>query len=320
MGRSNVAVSGYRCFVGRDQQYNLDEIFTDENISRVETARLGHPEIYRNEYIGFRDTQSPGIFTLDAGAKQFCAIAETVVSISSNEAPNFGSFLFRIFPKLIHLAKLEENLKVLVPIYFDTLKPFLKLAGVSEDRIVPQYLDHIYRLKRVLVPSMRNRDLWLDDETLQFYNQLRQTHGRNRTNRRVYLTRRSFQKSNPVSGRVMINEADLIAELQYRGFEIVEPEKMSALEQIRLFSSAGVIVAAGGSALFNVVFCHPGTKLIDIEAEPHWVRGHAKLFKSRGIDFGFFEGTPVTYDFSKFHLPFSVDMPRMKRRLDSFLQ
>lgn len=318
MGRSDVVLSGYRAFIGRDTFYNLDEIFTDDNITGIETARLGHPEIYRNEMIGFKDTETPGTFHINIANRKFVNISQTVVCISSNEAPNYGSFLFRIFPKLVHLSKLDPQLKVLVPVYFDSLIPFLKLAGISEERIIPQHLDHIYHLKRVLVPSMRNRNLWLDEDTLRFYDQLRTTHGESRTSRRIYITRRSFQTSIQ-TGRVMLNEADVIAELEQRGFEIVEPEKLSALEQIQLFSSAGVIVAAGGSALFNTVFCHPGTKLIDIEAEPHWVRGHAKLFISRGLDFGFFEGTPVNHDFSKFHIPFNVDLPRLRHRLDTFL-
>jgi hypothetical protein len=118
----------------------------------------------------------------------------------------------------------------------------------------------------------------------------------------------------------MTNEAALIDELQEHGFEIVEPEKLSPLQQIRTFSSASVIVGAGGSALFNTVFCHPGTKLIVIEAEPHWVGGHSRLFKSCGLDYGIFEGTPVTYDFSTPHIAFSVDIRGLRRRLAMFLR
>jgi hypothetical protein len=49
------------------------------------------------------------------------------------------------------------------------------------------------------------------------------------------------------------------------------------------------------------------------------VGGHSRIFKSRGLDYGIFEGTPVTYDFSKPHIAFSIDIRRLRRRLDLFL-
>lgn len=302
-----------------DLTYNLDEIFTSREIKRVETARLGHPEIYRNEYIGFKDTAEPAIFHFETRSRNIVEIDEPVICLSSNEAPNYGSFIFRIFPKLVHVARLDKRLKILVPLDLPNLKTFLMLAGIEEDRIIRQYLDHIYVLKRAVVPSMRNRDLWLDDDTLAFYDELRSRYGGPQENKRVFVSRGSFRGSVAAMGRVMTNEPELIAALQTYGFEVVGPEKLSPVDQIKLFSSASVIIGAGGSALFNTVFCNPGTKLVDIEAEPHWVGGHSRLFKSRGLEFGIFEGTPEIHDFSTPHIPFSVDVPKLRRRLDLFL-
>lgn len=319
MGRSDVALSGYRAFIGRNGCYNLDEIFTTPAIERIETARLGHPEIYRNEQIGLEDTDVPAVFTLNVQAKRFVTIDETVICLGSNEAPNYGSFIFRMFPKLLQVARLPQNLKILVPQYFDNLMPFLELAGIEKDRLIPQYLDHIYFIKRAIVPSMRNRDLFLDDETLGFYDAVRARHGIQTPTRRIYISRRAFSGSLAAGRRVMTNESDVIALLEGFGFEVTEPEKLSPLEQIRLFSSAAVVVGAGGSAMFNTVFCHPGTSLIDIEAEPHWVGGHMRIFRSRGLRFGIFEGTPTVQDFSTPHIPFTVDTVRLRSRLESFL-
>ncbi len=319
MARSDVALSGYRAFVGRDGHYNLDEIFTTPEIERIESARLGHPEVYRNEQIGFQDTDVPASFTMNIQAKKFIAINETVICLGSNEAPNYGSFIFRMFPKLLQAARLPQELKILVPQYFDNLVPFLELVGIAPERLIPQYLDHIYFIKRAIVPSMRNRDLWLDDETLGFYDAIRGRHGVQTPTRRIYISRRGFAGSLAAGRRVMTNESEVIDLLEGFGFEVVEPEKLSPLEQIKLFSSAKVIVGAGGSAMFNTVFCHPGTSLIDIEAEPHWVGGHMRLFRSRGLRFGIFEGTPSVQDFSTPHIPFTVDPVRLRSRLESFL-
>lgn len=117
----------------------------------------------------------------------------------------------------------------------------------------------------------------------------------------------------------MINEGELIPRLTARGFEIVEPQHFNAFEQVRLFSSASALLSASGSAFFNVVFCYPGTKMIDIESEPHWVHGHARMFSSRGLRYGFFEGVPSSYEFKQHHVPFHVNVDALMRRLDSFL-
>ncbi|WP_082702410.1 glycosyltransferase 61 family protein [Pseudacidovorax intermedius] len=319
MVRNDVALSGYRTLIGADGEYNLDEAFTSKEIEAIEIGRLGHPEQFRNELIGFRDTSEPGVYRLDASAKKFVTIDETVICLSSNEAPNYGAFLFRIFPKIIEIARLQVNLRILVPMYFPTLRQYLLMAGISEHRLIPQYLDHVYLIKRALVPSIRNRDVWLDDETLAFYDQLRLRHGSAQRDRKIYLSRRDFAKGPGANGRVMVNEGDLLPRLAEREFEVVEPQHFNAFEQIRLFSSASVLLSASGSAFFNVVFCYPGTKMVDIESEPHWVHGHARLFSSRGLEYGFFEGVPSSYEFSKHHVPFTVDVDALMRRLDSFL-
>tara|TARA_Y100001972_G_scaffold127299_1_gene183712 strand:- start:602 stop:1561 length:960 start_codon:yes stop_codon:yes gene_type:complete len=319
MVRNDVALSGYRALIGVDGEYNLDEAFTSKQIEEIEVGRLGHPEQFRNELIGFCDTSESGVYTLNTSAKEFVHLDETVICLSSNEAPNYGAFLFRIFPKIVEIARLSVDLRILVPMYFPALRQYLLMAGISEHRLIPQYLDRIYLIKRVLVPSIRNRDVWLDDETLAFYDQLRLRHGSAQRGRKIYLSRRDFAKGPSANGRIMINEGELIPRLTARGFEIVEPQHFNAFEQVRLFSSASALLSASGSAFFNVVFCYPGTKMIDIESEPHWVHGHARMFSSRGLRYGFFEGVPSSYEFKQHHVPFHVNVDALMRRLDSFL-
>ena len=148
---------------------------------------------------------------------------------------------------------------------------------------------------------------------------MRNTYGVPSQGRRLYLTRRTLgAASNAASTRIMRNEDELIQALEAHDFEIVEPSRLSAIEQIRLFSSASMIVGPSGSAMFNVVFCHPGTKLIDIESEPHWIHAHMCLFGSLGLDYGIFEGLTEDRNFSIAHKPFTVDIEALMRRVLSF--
>jgi hypothetical protein len=108
------------------------------------------------------------------------------------------------------------------------------------------------------------------------------------------MRRRSSPRcATPIAGsyaathRVMLNEEQLAHRLRAAGFELIQTHTMSLRQQVEAFSSADFIVGAAGSAMFNVVFSHPGTKLVDIE--PHWIFGHTNLFGSCGLDHGIFE-------------------------------
>ncbi|WP_413173397.1 glycosyltransferase 61 family protein [Anabaena azotica] len=76
--------------------------------------------------------------------------------------------------------------------------------------------------------------------------------------KRIYITRR-LAKS-----RRLLNEEEILNFLQLYGFESVILESMSVEEQAVLFSQAEMIISPHGSGLTNLVFCQPGTKVIEL--------------------------------------------------------
>jgi hypothetical protein len=62
--------------------------------------------------------------------------------------------------------------------------------------------------------------------------------------------------------RPMNNSNEIEAIVLERGFEIVEPEKLSFAEQVRLFSGAELIVSQGGAALGNIIFAPAGCHVV----------------------------------------------------------
>ncbi|PIB90528.1 DUF563 domain-containing protein [Caulobacter sp. FWC2] len=107
--------------------------------------------------------------------------------------------------------------------------------------------------------------------------------------KRLYISRLGSLK------RVLVNEAELEAALEARGFTVVRPETLSVRDQIALFHRAETIVAPAGAALANVLFCKPGATLIEIEPSNFtgvWVRNIALL---AGVDWrGFFAPSPLS--------------------------
>ena len=77
--------------------------------------------------------------------------------------------------------------------------------------------------------------------------------------RRLYLRRTS-------RFRAMHNAAEVEALLRESGFQVIEPETLSFVEQIRLFSEAESVVAQAGAALGNIIFAPQGCRVVILSA------------------------------------------------------
>jgi Glycosyltransferase 61 len=75
--------------------------------------------------------------------------------------------------------------------------------------------------------------------------------------RRLYVPRGTTR-------RAVLNEDDVVAMLEPRGFEVVTMDGRSISEQAAMFASASVIVAPHGAALANLVFARPGTVVVEL--------------------------------------------------------
>ena len=75
---------------------------------------------------------------------------------------------------------------------------------------------------------------------------------------RLYISREKARR------RQVTNEPELWAELSARGFVKLHLEELSWAQQINAFANAKVIVAPHGAGLANLVFCAPGTKIIEL--------------------------------------------------------
>jgi capsular polysaccharide biosynthesis protein len=115
--------------------------------------------------------------------------------------------------------------------------------------------------------------------------------------------------------RLQLNEEQPAHRLRAVGFELIQTHTMSSRQQVEAFSSADFIVGAAGSAMFNVVFSHPGTKLVDIESEPRWIFRHTNLFGSCGLDCGIFEAKAQDQHWSIHHKPFTVNVEALMDRI-----
>ena len=315
LAAARAAVVGYRTLLFDGTCCN-DESYGAATAAQCD--RLRSDDDFLNEETRLRGTADPDRFTLAIDGRGVRHLDGTVLVLCAQEPSNFGSFLFRTLPKL-HAAATHGlgDLPVLVYAAHPAQRELLALCGVADNRIIHHDPGLITTMNRAVVPSLRNPHGLLDLESRSFYRALRARVGAIPGRRRLYVSRLSHARAGGTT-RVMANEAELAARLAALGFDIIEPEHLPAATQIRLFAAADMVVGPAGSAMFNTVFCQPGTKVIDIESEPHWIYSHAGLFASCGLRYGVFVGAADAADPRPAHRRWQVDIPALLARIDRF--
>jgi tetratricopeptide (TPR) repeat protein/capsular polysaccharide biosynthesis protein len=76
--------------------------------------------------------------------------------------------------------------------------------------------------------------------------------------RRIYISREK------ASYRKVINQDELFQYLKPLNFECVVLESLTFSEQVELMATASVIIGPHGAGLSNIVFCPPGTKIVEL--------------------------------------------------------
>ena len=94
------------------------------------------------------------------------------------------------------------------------------------------------------------------------------------------------------SARVIANEAELLPSLQEMGFQICRLEQMPFEEQVQIFRNAEVVVGPHGAGLTNLIFCKPGTRVVEILAKGYERRCYWSLSSELGQNYQFYLGEP----------------------------
>ncbi|MDF0552045.1 tetratricopeptide repeat protein [Kamptonema sp. UHCC 0994] len=117
---------------------------------------------------------------------------------------------------------------------------------------------------------------------------------------RIYISRRI------VGNRRIINEAEVIEVLDKLGFVTITAESISIAEKISLMSSAKVIVTQHSGGGTNLLFCNPGTKVIEIFTPNNVGMCYYIMSHHLGLEYYYLigDGIPCTY---LRHLVYEID-------------
>ena len=112
-----------------------------------------------------------------------------------------------------------------------------------------------WKFTHLLAPSMSNHE---DGITVpEMAKWLRHKFGQKlNPNRKIFISR------DDAPARKLVNAEEVLMALQ--GWETVTLTGMSTTKQIELFSSASHVISTHGAGLTNLLWCQPGTKVIEI--------------------------------------------------------
>lgn len=188
---------------------------------------------------------------------------ETIAVLTFCKSEYYYHWMFDVLPRLglleeskIPISRTVFNRKKFLPFQEETLAAL----GYTDDRIIECGKDFHLQGKKLIVPSSTGYTGYMPKSSCDF---LRKKFARKKSGKyagidRIYVSRENAQC------RKVLNEHDVFRVLDRYGFQKVILETMSVADQADLFSSANIIVAPHGGGLTNLVFCEPGTKVIEI--------------------------------------------------------
>lgn len=138
-------------------------------------------------------------------------------------------------------------------------------AGLDLSRIIPSnnHWNFHIEAKEIIVTSLTTpNDCPSLDSCLYLRRLYEQEIKAARPNKYLYIQR--------LDNRKIVNEADLLNYLATLNYQVVNPEKHTISEQAAIFAGADVIIGPHGAGFTNIVFCKPGTIVIDLFS-PEWI-------------------------------------------------
>ncbi|MDY7003542.1 MAG: tetratricopeptide repeat protein, partial [Cyanobacteriota bacterium] len=196
---------------------------------------------------------------------------------------NYFQWMFGVFVRLYLLQKSSLISTIDKFVFNEFRKNFhkdtLRFLGIPEEKVIESKTFPHIKAKQLIVPSLTLtgkpdylkitkwggnflRDLFLKPEKIS---------SSSRKQQRIYISRKL------ALFRRIVNEDRVVSLLEKFGFVAVTLESMSIEEQALVMAGARVIVTPHGAGLTNLIFCNPGTKVIEIFSPQYINPGYSKV-------------------------------------------
>jgi capsular polysaccharide biosynthesis protein len=195
----------------------------------------------------------------------------------------------------------------------------LERMGITAERRIDSMLVPHVRAESLVVPGLPGTEqhpAWVT----QFLRERLLTDGYERVpGRCVYITRGATKNN-----RAVLNESDVIAALEARGFVAVNPGKLTIDDEIRTFAEADLVVSAHGAALSNIIFMGPGAAVLELFPASHVMPCYWKLAGTvPGLNYRYLCGVGAKREPDRTKMlvtDITVDIPALLAMLDEHVE
>ena len=218
----------------------------------------------------------------------------SVAVISAFVGRGYFHWLWDVLPRLGLLEEsghpIDSIDSVVVPGYFAGFQmETLSALGIERPRIISSLQDRNIEAEQLLVPSLPRSTGLVPTWAVDY---LRRAFPPSRPSgtdfpRRIYIVRKATDHG------ILESEDQLTARLRKRGFVPMAMENFTLREKAWLLGRAEAIVGPSGAGLCNIVFCQPGTKVVEIRVQPYPVMEPWDIANRCGLDF--YDVLPVGY-------------------------
>lgn len=191
---------------------------------------------------------------------------------------NYYHWLHDCLSKAMLLERLPPDTRILVG---NPGLPFkrrpLELLGLWE-RVVPSesshyFIDEFYYLPPICLSGGYNPD------GLRFLRQRLLPRSDPANGRRIFVTRRTRSRS-------LINLEEVEQFFRGLGWEVVDAARMDFAEQVDVFHRADRVCGLHGAAMTNLLWCQPGTRVLEIFPGDYLNACYEIVADSLGLDYG----------------------------------
>jgi capsular polysaccharide biosynthesis protein len=248
----------------------LHQLHPAGRVARIEGARLLHlgvvtPDDYLIRDLSFHRHTTPEELAWILSAVKLpgaVRVRGDLTVIGERFAASYYHWLFHALGRLCYVEKRYplEKIQHFAVSHLDESfhRDTLQLLGIPQKKILPmKEVLHVQPDALIVANWTGGFDPtvaeWLRERFLS-----RLTPASIAGPKRIYVSR------GRIGRRHIENETELLEVLRPLGFQTVFCEDLTFQEQMRLFHDAEVIVTPHGAGLSNLLFCRPGTKVIEI--------------------------------------------------------
>ncbi len=186
-----------------------------------------------------------------------------VLILTNSQGNEYGHYLFEVLGRL---ALVEDTLDSYSAVYVRNSqsyqKRYLTMLGLDDKKIISaDRMPSGITADRLIVPCYARMNGYLIDSKITGFLRKKLLPYADRVlsrGERIYVSRSKAKH------RRILNEQALLPILTEYGFSVVHLEDCSVDEQISIMQFAKIVVGAHGTGLNNLLYCDPGTKVLEI--------------------------------------------------------